>query len=308
MQRALLGLTINEPYRDYWRATKGAARHAINFPKHEQNLNIVEDMTATLDFISGRLRRSEAFIHHEQSEQQILLSHGILADSIEDLRSELSQTSVWAHRLVDREKRTYELTKEFREVDQSFRTYWLTTLAAIFLPLSLATSVLSMQTRLAQLHFLLYDFFGVAVIIGSVVLLVSPAMRLFFTWRSWRSREKLVEELRRPPKDGNIDQTHVKKKEWVDTVTNFSPTLILYLFWMLLLSSFLVGMVVDVGLGLKILGYGVAAEMGVVILTLFIALVPILWVVFSFITNFGGFGFAARNLRRRKHRLRKSEV
>lgn len=46
-----------------------------------------------------------------------------------------------------------------RNIQESTSLWLLSLLAAIFLPLSLASSLLSMQTRLTELHYLLYDFF-----------------------------------------------------------------------------------------------------------------------------------------------------
>ncbi|PGH34182.1 hypothetical protein GX50_02956 [[Emmonsia] crescens] len=45
---------------------------------------------------------------------------------------------------------------------------YLTTLATIFLPLTLASSILSMQTRFRDLGALLYDFFGVFCLLRTI--------------------------------------------------------------------------------------------------------------------------------------------
>src|SRR5207248_2743778 len=54
----------------------------------------------------------------------------------------------------------------------------LTILAAVFLPLSLATGVLSMQTRFAHLGYLLYDLIGVFLLVGFIAILVFCILKL----------------------------------------------------------------------------------------------------------------------------------
>jgi hypothetical protein len=44
-------------------------------------------------------------------------------------------------------------------------------LAAFFLPLSLATDVLSIQSRFSELHLLLFDFVGVFLVVRTLALL-----------------------------------------------------------------------------------------------------------------------------------------
>jgi hypothetical protein len=48
----------------------------------------------------------------------------------------------------------------------------LSILESVLLPLSLASGILSMQTGLKDLHFLLCDFFGIALLFATLVLLV----------------------------------------------------------------------------------------------------------------------------------------
>ncbi|TXB97282.1 hypothetical protein FocTR4_00011649 [Fusarium oxysporum f. sp. cubense] len=65
-----------------------------------------------------------------------------------------------------------------RNINQTRGVQQLTLLATIFLPLSLAAGVLSMQTRFKDLGTLLYDFFGVVVLLAAIVLVIMIMMSL----------------------------------------------------------------------------------------------------------------------------------
>lgn len=54
----------------------------------------------------------------------------------------------------------------------------LSILASIFLPVSLACGLLSMQTRFADLHVLVYDFFGVLALLGILVGVIFIALKI----------------------------------------------------------------------------------------------------------------------------------
>ncbi|KAG9495374.1 hypothetical protein J7337_013618 [Fusarium musae] len=65
-----------------------------------------------------------------------------------------------------------------RNINQNRGVQQLTLLATIFLPLSLAAGVLSMQTRFKDLGTLLYDFFGVVVLLAAIVLIIMILLSL----------------------------------------------------------------------------------------------------------------------------------
>lgn len=112
-------------------------------------------------------------------------------------------------------------------------------LASIFLPLTLTSGLLSMQTRFSNLHYLLYDFFGVNVLLGTIVALILIALRFYLWWNLVAQRDH-YRTLRR------IIGPQVRL-----TILCFFALL-----WGVLLSSFLVGMIKDVSLGMAILGLG----------------------------------------------------
>ncbi|KAF5989749.1 hypothetical protein FBULB1_594 [Fusarium bulbicola] len=133
-------------------------------------------------------------------------------------------------------------------INQTRDVQQLTLLATIFLPLSLAAGVLSMQTRFKDLGTLLYDFFGVVVLLAAIVLIIMILSKLMAVVNEVDSKCSARSSGYREDFRGKLLLT---------INTGF------FVFGCLVLSSFLVGMFKDVSLGAKILGYGVAAICGV---------------------------------------------
>jgi hypothetical protein len=169
----------------------------------------------------------------------------------QSLAIDLQSTCTDLKRIMDTLSATLEnhlrLFELSRGVQDAQRVGLLSILASVFLPLSLATDLLSMQTRFANLHYLLYDFFGVLVLLGSIVIVILIVLRTYVWWK------ELLLQLDR----NTTFRKHVRPAGFIAFLCFFLSV------WALLLSSFLVGMIKDVGLGLKILGYGVAAAVGI---------------------------------------------
>jgi hypothetical protein len=108
-----------------------------------------------------------------------------------------------------------------------------------------------MQTRLTELRYLLYDFVGVVVFFGTITFASVQLLRYY------------AQSL----KGGNVHN--------VFHIEGLSHRAIILLEWVLIFSSFIVGMIKDVGLGLRILGYGTA---GVTFLYL-LDVVPKFWIL-----------------------------
>ncbi|KAK7185450.1 hypothetical protein PSPO01_08566 [Paraphaeosphaeria sporulosa] len=152
-----------------------------------------------------------------------------------------------------------------RSLCESERVKYLSLLAVIFLPFSLA-SILSMQTRFGDLTYLLYDFFGVISLLGTmtfillgIVRLLQSAYDMLYNWMETR-----------PPSTGfrNAQRWRVGKNAPFITISAFLAP------WVLTVASFLVAMIHNVGLGLKILGYGLGG-----MIVLFIANFLVVWMV-----------------------------
>lgn len=160
---------------------------------------------------------------------------------------DLTKSSTRLSTRIDSHLRQFELLRSFNE---SLSVWLLGLLASIFLPLSLASSLLSMQSRLAELHFILYDFCGVIVLLGTIVLFIVILIRVYT-----RLNERLVKLNR-----------NTAFRKWIYPFVRISAWTLSFITWGLLVSSFLVGMIEGVGLGLLILGYGAAVIAGFLVL------------------------------------------
>jgi hypothetical protein len=160
---------------------------------------------------------------------------------------ELEEYCECAQRLVSYKSRAIEFDKNGIEIEGSESVRRLTTLATIFLPLSLSSSILAMGSRVSELHYRIYDFFGLFCVLGTLMILGYPILRWATKRKGWN--------LARP-----CSRVYILK--------------IIIVFHLrcagfLILVSFLVGMSKDANLGLKIPGYGMSATLGVFILAIF---------------------------------------
>lgn len=131
-----------------------------------------------------------------------------------------------------------------REMRQTNSVQRLTILATTFLPLSLSAGVLSMQTRFKDLGPLLYDFFGVVVLLGA---LVFPLL-VFLNFQKIVTDHILVDlELR-------MGSVYKSVRRVLFVYMWFGITILA----ITILVSFVLGMLKNVALGAKILGYGIA--------------------------------------------------
>ncbi|GKT64741.1 hypothetical protein ColTof4_07138 [Colletotrichum tofieldiae] len=138
-----------------------------------------------------------------------------------------------------------------RDMEQADSLQRLTVLATIFLPLSLAAAVLSMQTRFSDLGALLYDFFGVAVVLGAFVL---PFI-LFLSFLKFTTGHMMVEiEMRLADEHDSTSPAYIFLRNFLRIALWIGIPLL----GVLVVVSFLIGMFQDVGLGGKTLGYGLA--------------------------------------------------
>lgn len=194
------------------------------------------------------------------SERQQFVEFRSLAAELQATCSDLKKTASRLSMRLDNHLRFFELS---RSMNESLNVRLLSLLASIFLPLSLASGLLSMQTRLANLHYLLYDFCGVIVLLGTIIVAVFLILRIFVWWR-----ERLV-------KWDEIDffRRHVRP------FIRHSVAACLIIGWALLTASFLVGMIKDVGLGLRILGYGTVVIAGLILIPS--SGVVLLWFLFK---------------------------
>jgi len=173
-------------------------------------------------------------------------------------------------RMSDNLDHHLQLLSLSRDMSQMEHIKVLTVLATVFLPLSLSSGVLSMQTRFKDLGDVLYDFFGVVVLLMAVVLgIIAITFALSRVWE-WMSRPS-----RNPGGRSRLRDNKQFKGTLVRTAIIFASIL-----GALTLTSFLVGMFKDLMLGVKILGYGFAAAISVPIFIIAIGTISLMLFVF----------------------------
>jgi hypothetical protein len=161
--------------------------------------------------------------------------------SLESRKLDCDSRRDYVRRLKQKTTDTHNALADFYNRKQAVRVNQLTLLAAFFLPLSLAAAVLSMQNRLVDLHLLLYDFLGVVIILSTLA--------AFFAWIN-RFGEPICETIIYANYGHRADDNPMIRK----ALTIFW----IVIWWAALLASFLTGMLKDIGLGLKILGFEAA--------------------------------------------------
>jgi hypothetical protein len=181
-----------------------------------------------------------------------------LQDLTVELNSVSAELNVVTSRFVSSLEKHLQYFELSRNVGEAKKSMLLTLLASIFLPLSLGCGILSMQTRFVDLHFLLYDFFGVVFLLGSLIfaitLLLIKGLALEDKLSLWKSK-------------------HYRNRKSAHVIHVVATTLFVT-FWILATASFLVGMIKNITQGLKILGFGSAALLSLLVIgTLLLRLV-----------------------------------
>jgi hypothetical protein len=174
---------------------------------------------------------------------------GTLAADIRGMCSDISTKTAEMPTSLEHHLKFLQLR---RNIQESNSLWTLSVLASIFLPLSLASSVLSMQTRFVDLHYLLYDFCGVIVLLLTLVAVILLMVKL-----SLSVTDKLAEFSR-----SKFFKTNFFKIYLYPLVSGVLSLVALSI-WVVILSSFIVGMSQDVGLGGRILGFGIAGLTGI---------------------------------------------
>ncbi|KAL8897099.1 MAG: hypothetical protein Q9207_007383 [Kuettlingeria erythrocarpa] len=177
-----------------------------------------------------------------------------LAEYVFECRSSSAQLARLSRDNMERYQAGWDTYREVLNVHESQAVKRLTMLATIFLPLSLASSILAMSTRLVDLHLLLYDFIGVFLVLSSIAFVLYNIITGSIGILRWLEKEKALSQRE------NVFT-------WLRTlgVLESFSTSVLRLFWIGLTVSFIIGMVHEVIFGLKFLGY-FCAGMGAIAL------------------------------------------
>ncbi|KAL3485579.1 hypothetical protein BJX62DRAFT_242801 [Aspergillus germanicus] len=171
------------------------------------------------------------------------------SSSATEIRLTCTDMESRAQRLLDRLDHNVRVFATIRSSREASRVPVLTLLASIFLPISAATGILSMQTRLTALKGVLYDFAGMLILIGTLTFLAFYSLKVYTYIRNVRVNVKRVGY--GPPVYPRL------------SLLKTAARATLSLFCLVTIASFLVGMIQDIELGWQVLGYGVAAIAGV---------------------------------------------
>jgi hypothetical protein len=131
-----------------------------------------------------------------------------------------------------------------RNVSQTRSVKHLTIIATIFLPLSVSAGFLSMQTRFKDLRLLIYDFFGVVVLLITFAIFCLVVLR--FAGLIKKSARALTQ----------LFLVFSKQNRRIVVIGAFLCSEVV------ILTSFLVGMFKDASLGNLLLGYGLVGIWG----------------------------------------------
>jgi hypothetical protein len=227
--------------------SKFAERYIKDFLYHERIMDHTQNLTDAIEYVLLSLSAV--------TNKSVLPSSQSLQERIVDIRAKCTQQTRLVSRIMERRVRRYDLFVNNLNIHESSSLKRLSILAAFFLPLSLATGILSMQTRFVNLNLLLYDFLGVFCLITSIAVLAY----LIFRISTKISKTEIWARNKR--------YTPWKIRWWSSkAMVLFAKYLMYFYIWAVITVSFFVGMVVQVPLGLKVLAYGFGALTGIVLL------------------------------------------
>lgn len=127
--------------------------------------------------------------HTNRSHEKSLEASKMLESTFERINFDCRQLKKQAARIQAYNERRYKIYMNTLNIYESHSIKRLTSLATVFLPLSLAASMLGMQTRFVKLKLLLYDFVGVGVLLALLMYTMYLVVKFTSRKRSWRPFE-----------------------------------------------------------------------------------------------------------------------
>lgn len=272
---------LDELLRDYLEQDAWTLPGRVNyetlreFEKHnlcfETIVDTADNLTVTMDFTISSINKFLAS-DSEATPSSLLIMYEFfksLQGAYFQLKKSVSRHTGYGERL-----RHIYLTS--LNINRSQSITRITVVISVFLPLSLGAGLLSMQTRLVDLNYLLYDFIGISILLGFFMVLAYLAVTFFI-----RVSEHLPFADENGIFNGTIDvNTHLAESQlsperarvvkmkyrirsfWHNIIKPIAGwTVILYI-----VATFVVGMVDRVDLGLLLLGY--SGAVGLVCLAL----------------------------------------
>jgi hypothetical protein len=227
---ALEPLALKEP------SMQPVASLAPNFT--ESLANSVNGFELTQS-ITERAERLHTFINHMVEVKAIHLVAGVTAPACMEAVCLLQRSSAFITASLKRREEVAEKRLKLHDLvmqqKQASSTTVLTYCAALFLPLSLSGTFLSMQTRLKDLHLIAFDFLGVTLVFCTMVMFAYVVSRAILTAKLVKWAQQLG---RRAP----------QRSRWTFAL----PV------WVIVMGSFVSGMFTSVRLCFIALGMSLA--------------------------------------------------
>ncbi|CAN9247019.1 unnamed protein product [Alternaria alternata] len=201
------------------------------------------------EFMQSMIRKAEGihgFVTYMSSPQALDL---VADESRSSYKQALHRLEIGSSFLVSELRRQdqlidkrLELYSRFSQMRQASSISAITYCAAFFLPLSLAGTFLSMQSRAKDLHLIVYDFCGMTAIFLAVAALIYSVSRLCSDVKS------------------GLLAMHLMRSELHELVMKRTPRMRYFagFAWLSIVVSFLVGMLHNLRLGLIMLATPVA--------------------------------------------------
>ena len=200
-----------------------------------------------------------------------------LDERISEVRFQTDQLAQDTKESVEILQRTWSMFHDVLSMEEGRRVKYLTILASLFLPLSLASSILSMSSRFTDLHLILYDFLGVFFLVSSIGLIFLLLIVIVSSIRPGVEKRLSeislgVDKFRKPNRKPNalilsiVTTSKVlvflrQRSKYFWRLLTILLCFAIAFAWVIFTTSFIVGMTVDVRLGGKILGYTIAGTL-----------------------------------------------
>ena len=218
--------------------------------------NAVNDLKACVTYILDRT----TILHDSASTEQSVsktpserLSRKYLL-MVQDLRAQLEYLSRRSSSLRERSQQLFELNNAATSNSQAQSAGRLTVVASIFLPLTLAASLLAMNVPAASIGRLWYDFAGLCICIAFICFACYSAYR---QWQTLKQSDSAINAWQSLSK-ADSDETDITSKA--------AGYLLLWGFPAIFVASFLAGMFHSFSVALDALKYGLPILLGTVVL------------------------------------------
>jgi hypothetical protein len=160
--------------------------HNIEFSRYETHADAAQDLVDAVEFVISSIVNSRSGSIGDITGNSRSAVPVPLRDLFEDIRGSCAQLKKLVARFQAFNQRRYDLYLSTLNIHESQSVKRLTALATGFLPLSLSATLLSMQTRFADLGYLIYDFVGVGLLLFFSMGVVLVLLKLLLKTTDWK--------------------------------------------------------------------------------------------------------------------------